>query len=509
MSSIQEKGFDPREYWKLLLRKRWLLIIPFFTVTLVSFSGSFLLPRQYKSSTTVLISESRLLSRPLENLVPGVTPGRSSQDERGQRLATITNQIISTGFLKRLIYNLNLNQNPQATGEARRVKSKFPEISEEELVEKIVIEDLRKKISVGFKGENLVEITVYSDKPKLAADMAKNLAQIFIDESLRYELLGVRGALDFSDEQLAIYKKRLEEAENRLREYKEKTLKSNVDQDIASDPNVGTIISVIDATKLEIKELEDQNNFLKDSLTRLKTSNLSLPVSDKLKNLKGQLFSSMNEYVPLLTKYSWRDAKVLTLTEKTKTYLDQIEEEVKAISQSQKGKLSAEVLTLLESYTINDINLSFLREKLRVLNLAVERIKERIARTPYQEQTLRNLQQEVESYRGIYEMFVSQSQGSQISQQVQQAEAQNRFRVIEPASIPLSPVKPNRVKITLLGCLLGLALGGGSVILSEFFDTSFKKVEEVEEYLDLKVLGTVPRIEHLEKLNMNKRRTLR
>ena len=152
MSSIQEKGFDLREYWKLLLRKRWLLIIPFFTVTLVSFSGSFLLPRQYKSSTTVLISESRLLSRPLENLVPGVTPGRSSQAERGQRLATITNQIISTGFLKRLIYNLNLNQNSQAIGEARRIKSKFPEISEEELVEKILIDDLRKKNQRWFQG---------------------------------------------------------------------------------------------------------------------------------------------------------------------------------------------------------------------------------------------------------------------------------------------------------------------------------------------------------------------
>jgi succinoglycan biosynthesis transport protein ExoP len=505
MSAFQEKGFDLREYWKLLLRKRWLLIIPFFTVTLASFSGSFLLPRQYKSSTTVLISESRLLSRPLENLVPGVTQGRSPQEERGQRLATITNQIISTGFLKRLIYNLNLNQNPQAISEARRVKSKFPEISEDELVEKILIEDLRKKISVGFKGENLVEITVYSDKPKLAADMAKNLAQIFIDESLRYELLGVRGALDFSDEQLAIYKKRLEEAENRLREYKEKTLKSNVDQDIVSDTNVGAIISVIDATKLEIKELEDQSSFLKDKLAGIKVSNMNLPVSDKLKNLKDQLFSSVTEYVPLLTKYSWRDAKVLTLTEKTKSYLDQIEEEVRTISQSQKGKLSAEVLTLLENYTINDINLGFLREKLRVLNQAVEGVKGVIARTPYQEQTLRNLQQDVETYRGIYEMFVSQSQGSQISQQVQQAEAQNRFRVIEPASIPLNPVKPNRIKITLLGCLLGLAIGGGSVILSEFFDTSFKKVEEVEEYLGLKVLGTVPRIEHLGKLNLNKR----
>jgi len=504
MSSNAGKGVDLRDYWKVLQRRRLVLILPFLTVTLVSFAGSFLLPRQYKSSTMVLISESRLLSRPLENLIPGTTPGRSPQEERGQRLATISNQITSTGFLRRLIYNLNLNQNPGVISKAKSIKSKFPEISQEELVEKILINELRKNISVGFRGENLVEITVYSDKPKLGAEMAKNLAQIFIDESLRYELLGVRGALDFSDEQLAIYKKRLEEAEDRLREYKEKTLKSFVDESIASDTNSRAIVSVIDATKLEIKELEDQNNFLKERLTGLKVSNLSLPVSDKLKNLKNQLFSSVAEYIPLLTKYSWRDAKVLTLTENTKNLLEQIESEIKVISQTQKGKLNPEALPILESYTLNDINLNFLKEKLRVLNQVVEGIKNRLARTPYQEQTLRNLQQDVETYRSIYEMFVSQSQGSQISQQVQQAEAQNRFRVIEPASIPLSPVKPDRIKITLLGCLLGLVIGGGGVVLMEFFDHSFRKVEEVEEYLGLKVLGTIPRIEYLEKLNKRK-----
>ena len=504
MSSSTGKSVDLREYWKVLQRRRLVLILPFLTVTLVSFAGSFLLPRQYKSSTTVLISESRLLSRPLENLIPGTTPGGNQPEDRMQRLATITNQITSTEFLRRLIYNLNLNQDPRVINKAKSIKSKFQEISQEELVEKILIDQLRKNISVGFKGENLVEITVYSDKPKTGAEMAKNLAQIFIDESLRYDLLGVRGALDFSDEQLAIYKKKLEEAENRLREYKEKTLKSNVDLSIASDTNTRAIVSVIDATKMEIKELEDQNNFLNDKLTGLKSSNLSLLASDNLKNLEGQLFASVDEYIPLLTKYSWRDAKVITLTEKTKSLLDQIEEEIKSISQTQKGKVSAEILPLLESYTSNQINLNFLKEKLRVLNLAVEGVKNRLASTPYQEQTLRTLQQDVETYRSIYEMFVSQSQGSQISQQVQQAEAQNRFRVIEPASIPLSPVKPNRIKITLLGCLLGLVIGGGGVVLMEFFDHSFRKVEEVEEHLGLKVLGTIPRIEYLEKLNKRK-----
>lgn len=504
MNSNAEKGFDLREYWNLLLRRKWVLIVPFLTVTLISFGGSFLLPREYRSSTKVLISQSRLLSRSLENLVPGVSPTYSSRQEREERLATITNQIISTGFLRRLIYNLNLNQNPKIINEARQIKPKFPEISEKELVEKILIGKLRKNIQVVFRGENLVEIIIYSDKPKLAADMAENLAQIFIEESLRYELLGVRGALDFSDEQLAIYKNRLDEAENSLREYKEKTLKGNVDQRIVSDTNMSQIVSVIDATKLEIKELEDQENYAKGKLSNLKAEGLSLPVSDRLKNLKEELLLSVDQYISLLTKYSWRDAKVLTLTEKTRTLLDQIKEEIKAISKSQEGKLSPEILSLLEDYTNLQLNLNFLREKLRVLDQVVEGIKERLSRIPYQEQTLRNLEQDVETYRSIYEMFVSQAQGSQISQQVQQADAQNRFRVIEPATIPLEPVKPNRLKITLLGCLLGLALGGGSVILVEFFDHSFRKVEEVEEYLGLKVLGTIPRIEYLEKLNRTK-----
>ncbi|MDH4222496.1 MAG: Wzz/FepE/Etk N-terminal domain-containing protein [candidate division Zixibacteria bacterium] len=504
MNQKTERGFDLREYWNLVLRRKWVLILPFLTVTLISFAGSFLITPQYKSSTIVLMSRSQLLSRPLENLVPGVSQTRTSSEERQQRLATITNQIISTSFLRRLIYNLNLHQNPGMVSKARKIKPNFPEISQEELVEKILIDDLRKKIRVNFKGENLIEVTVYGEKPKETADMAKNLAQIFIDESLRYELLGVRGALDFSDEQLTIYKNRLDEAENRLREYKEKTLKNNVDQSIISDTNVSIIVSVIDATKLEINELKDGNDFLKNKLSSLKAENLSLPNTARLKDLKDQLLASVDAYISILTKYSWRDAKVLTLSQRSRNIIDQIKEEVKTISGSQKDKLSSEVSSLLEEYTFNEINLSFLSEKLRVLNQVVEGIKDRLARIPYQEQTLRNLEQDVETYRSIYEMFVSQLQGSQISQQVQQADAQNKFRIIEPATVPLKPVKPNRIKITLLGCLLGLIVGGGGVILTEFFDNSFKKVEEVEEYLGLKVLGTVPRIEQLGKTDRSR-----
>jgi capsular polysaccharide biosynthesis protein len=54
------------------------------------------------------------------------------------------------------------------------------------------------------------------------------------------------------------------------------------------------------------------------------------------------------------------------------------------------------------------------------------------------------------------------------------------------------------MKIGLMGLALGLVIGGGAVLLVELLDTSFKRVEDVEEVLGVKVLATVPKIENLK-----------
>ena len=73
-------------------------------------------------------------------------------------------------------------------------------------------------------------------------------------------------------------------------------------------------------------------------------------------------------------------------------------------------------------------------------------------------------------------------------------EAQSKYRIMEPASVPLYPVKPNRMKIGMLGLLLGIVIGGGAALLAELLDNSFKKVEDIEQILNLPVLATIPSI---------------
>lgn len=493
-----EETVDLREYWQIIRKRKILIVLPFLIVLLIAVGGSFILIPSYESSTAVMIAQIELFSRSVKDIVPQVDMSRLSREEREQRLATIRNQIISSGYLRRLIYELGLDQAPNVVKLAAKAKAQFPDLSEQELRERILIDLLRKKIKVEFKGENLVEITVSSNTPKLAADMSRTLAQIFIEESLKYELFAVRGALDFSDEQLAIYKKKLEESEDKLRRFKQETLKSSIDDKIANQDNINEVVSVRDATKLELNETEDELKFLKKSVE----SGAHKPIltySNELSSLNSDLLSQVRLYSDLLARYSWKDAKVMSLNQKIGNTLEEIEKEINGIAPEQYTQSEPQALSQIERFVYLQIKSSFLRERFSILDKNVSFLRDRLTKYPYYEQTLVSLEQEVQSNRSIYEKFLAQSQGSQISQQAQQAEAQNKFRIIEPASIPLKPVSPNKPKIIIFGAILGLGLGVGAVILAEFFDHSFRKVEDAENYLGLKVLGAVPKMDSLEK----------
>ena len=493
-----EENIDLRDYWQIIRKRKVLIILPFAIVVLIATVGSFLLRPVYQSSTTVLIGQIELLSRSVREIVPGIDVTRSSQDQREQRLATIRNQIISSGYLKRLIYELGLDKSIKVVGLSAKAKANFPEMSEREIMEKILIDILRKRIEVRFKGENLVEIVVYSDRPKLAARMAEKLAQIFIEESLKYELFAVRGALSFSDEQLAIHKKKLQDSEEKLRKYRQETLRSSVDDRVISQDNINDVVSVKDATKLKVKDAENEAKFLKDKVRNV-SHNPTLNYSQDMSDLKSDLFSQVRQYPEILIKYPWKDARVASLNQRIDDLLQRAERELTKLASEQYPNVDQETLLQMKKYVYSEMDLGLLKERLVVLDSSVGLLKDKLAKYPYHEQALKGLEEEVESNRGIYDKFLAQSQGSQISQQVQQAEAENKFRVIEPASIPLKPVRPNKLKIIIFGAILGLGLGTGVVLMAEFVDHSFKKVEEAERYLGLKVLGTVPKIDFLEK----------
>ncbi len=65
-------------------------------------------------------------------------------------------------------------------------------------------------------------------------------------------------------------------------------------------------------------------------------------------------------------------------------------------------------------------------------------------------------------------------------------------QIIDRAVMPNSPVKPNKMMNMAIAAVLGLMLGFGIIFVIEYFDDTLKTPEDVEKYLELPVIGTIP-----------------
>lgn len=65
-------------------------------------------------------------------------------------------------------------------------------------------------------------------------------------------------------------------------------------------------------------------------------------------------------------------------------------------------------------------------------------------------------------------------------------------KAIDKPELPKMPISPRNKLDIAVAFMLSFTASLGFVFLKEYFDTSLKTVEDVEKYLNLKVLGTIP-----------------
>ena len=64
--------------------------------------------------------------------------------------------------------------------------------------------------------------------------------------------------------------------------------------------------------------------------------------------------------------------------------------------------------------------------------------------------------------------------------------------VVDYATIPIAPVKPNKVMNTAIAAILGEMLVLLIIFLAEYLDNTIKTEKDIEKYLGLSIIGTIP-----------------
>jgi len=433
----------------------------------------------------LLVEEKQLLTP----LVQGMAVAPSIQE----RLNILKEQITSWNRLEEMVKELGLDKDI-------RNQKKF----------ELLMLSIRKRIDVSLKSPHIIQISFTDKDPHVARDVVNNITEDFVRENLSGQTEEVSSATDFIKRQVELYRKKLEDTEASLREFKENHLLS-----LPGSPgsDLGKAIELQDAIlqiNLDLQEAQKTKETLQKQLAsqeKIITTSKTTSTNPVVQQLTAKLIDLQAQLSELKAKkctdeHPW----VIALN-------DSIKEVEKRIQEKLASPISDEVTETNPIYQeieskLHDTEalIDSLRARQKQLQILANQYGMRAKSVPASEQEFARLTRDMGVCESIYAMLLNRLETANISKRLEQAERGTRFKIIEPARLPLSPIKPNKPMIILLGFLTGSILGCGCVFLGEYSDHSFRGLEDAESVLGIPSLGSISRIITLEEARYNRKR---
>ncbi len=490
---------DPSELFRMMWRRKWMLLVPWITAITIGIAAALLLKPVYSSTALLVLDRGQNLSGPLGNLSPTL--------EVEQQADVMREQVQSSLFLKSVIAATGVKDDRATRAWALESASKYPGMSQNEQVEAFLVDYLRDAVVVRSMKGKMFQVEVDDFDPERANKFCTAVCNQFVASSKARQLEAVQAQQEFSVEQLQIYKRGLAEAEARLDAARRAAISTTFTGSLVNAVNLTFANSLLEQAGSEVEDQRQRVTDLRGQFgSKLHENDPQQVTSPEVSALAGQIGSLQSQLGrAMLTEGNSGGGASVRVTMARKNA--ELESALTDAAARALPGASQDARDLVVRYRLAQIDLNA-RETWRAwLSGQVSAYQRQLVMAPDRDMDITRLQAEVDQQRALYNAFQQQSAAAQIAEAFQNAKISGRFIVMEPATHPLSPSKPNRVLIVALALILGALVGVGTVLVVEHNDQSMKNADEVESILGLPVLGTVPRVEELQRRTRRSRPT--
>lgn len=462
---------------------------PFCLCLVVGIVLAFILPKTYEARTLILVEAQRVPSDFVQSIV---------SIDFDTRINTISQQILSRTNLEKIIQELGLFTDEKS-------KNMFMEEKLETLRKNLLIDVTH---SGGRRSTDSFSISYQGEDPEKIVKVVNTLASYFIDENLRVRESQATGTSEFLEGELASMRQKLESVEEKMKEYRRMYM-GELPEQLESN------LRILDRVEEQILETTQRLSEARNRLVALQNQPTALaggqaaaggvqpvPAATDLEQLKEQL-------AQLRTKYTSQHPDIIRL-EKTIADLEKEAEAEMSVANLEPASRPASRVSPAQLRQINETQreLKSIEAELGELRAQRDMYKARVENTPKREQELMSLRRDYQNIQESYSSLLNRKLEAEIAVNLEKKQKGERFRIIDPAKIPEKPVKPNMKKLFVVVVGLGLGIGCGITFLLEYLDSSFKRTEDVEEFLKIPVIAAVPVIAHPKEIMLRKVNTI-
>jgi len=413
-------------------RYRWYGLLLAWVFALAGWGVTTQLPNLYRASGQIHVDRESVLKPLLRGLVIEPDTQRS--------LELISRTLLSRPNLERIV---------GATGVD--LASRSPEEAA------AIIGRVRSNLKLSSTNRsNLYKISYKGQDPRQARDIVRAAVALFVEQSKGEGREEAESAVAFLERKIKDYEGRLEEAENRLMEFKR--------QHTGEMP--GASGDYYDRLQRKMADLEEARFRLKTAVSRQQELERQMEGEQPSFGMMGdgmaeaaaggtpeldQRIAGMQERLDqLLLKYTERHPEVVALHATLDRLMAERRQKQAELAAAGVGPARG---SLDRNPVYQEIRAALARARAEVVGAEsqvsqyrqqIESLQKKVDTIPQVEAKLAQLNRDYQSNRETYERLLQRRQSAEMSEEVETSSRESGVRVVEAPQVPAEPVAPNR-----------------------------------------------------------------
>lgn len=347
--------------------------------------------------------------------------------------------------------------------------------------------------NIGIKRErnnNHFQVSFTAPNPDTSFELLNAIINVFIDDTARKKREESVGAYNFIDAQVQTYKKQLELAEEKLKEFNARNTDGSEE---SVNARITSLRQEMETLKISIEETQARINTIKQQLGNegeyLQAKGQMDDMKKRRQTLSGhleQLLLSYQEGYPDIISIRAQIAELDASIEKL-----QVNGDIYGNSEKVENPLYEELRKQLSEA---DVDLRSQKRRMESLTSLQAQEFERQQRIAANQAEFSELTRDYNVTRKVYEEMLQRKEAARLSMTLDIEGQGVSYRIQEPASFPLNPSGLHFIHFAIIGPILGFIFPFGLLVLYVMLDPHFRSARILQKQMppEIELIGVIP-----------------